>query len=277
MTRLSLSVILIGLLTACGQTNKEKSEAKNKGLNLDGYWILTNYIDKILETKSIAPQSSQRLTWDVIVFKFENDTIKTHGLIMESKYPASQKIESLTLIKGMAGSYNLVYNDLDRTIVANDIEGNDTINYIFRKIHKHEEKLVADIDGKAFFQQLEHNLYHLFINQIISGTYHPIVNYNNVNTIELLTDGTTSGFKNYNKYSIHDFFGTLHPFSDDAIMFEDSTKEVSGLGPPDYVEYYKWEFKQDTLILTKYETKDHERFTVGHKQYKLVKQNKNRH
>jgi len=58
------------LFASCGQTNKKVEGNEHAvGENLDGYWVLTNYIDDILKTKSIAPHISKQLTWDAIIFK----------------------------------------------------------------------------------------------------------------------------------------------------------------------------------------------------------------
>jgi len=274
MTRQLIFIFsILTLFTFCGQTEKKVNYILNKDkLNLDGYWILTNYIDKITETKSIEPQVRQlRLTWDAIIFKIDNDTIETHGLIMANKYPISNNLDSLTSLNA-GGKYKLTYSNIDNTIVAQDHSGSDSVTYKFRKINQDEHGLVKNIDGNPFFEQLEQNFCDYFIDIIFSGTYRPLTKTKSVLKMNLLPNETVNGFKSFDSYSIHDYFGTLHPFSGDAIIFTDSKKEIKENQPPDDSETFKWEFRNDTLILTEYLTEDFENYNLGKKQYTFIKE-----
>lgn len=274
MTKHLLSIItVLTLFTFCGQIEKQTtSSPKFDNLEIEGYWILTNYIDKINETKSIEPQVMQnRLTWDAIILKVEKDSIETHGLIMKSKLAFSKNIDSLTTLKGM-GNYKLNFDKTNNSIYAVDLSGVDTVIYRFRKIRDEEKRLVENIDGKPFFEQLSQNFYDYFIETITAGTYRPLTKSKDISTLNLTTNGIMNGFKKFDEYSIHDYFGTLHPFPGDAIIFTDTKKEIKENQPPDNSEAYKWEFKNDTLILTEYVTEDYERYKLGTTQYKFVRQ-----
>ena len=271
--QLIVIISVLTLFTFCGQTEKQSTEMQNNdNLDLDGYWILINYLDKIDETKSIEPQvRQQRLTLDAIILKIDNDTIETRGLIMTSNFQISQNPDSLTTITGM-GEYRLNYDKTVNLIFALDKSGVDTVKYTFRRIKENERRLVKDIDGKPFFEQLSQNFYAYFIETIISGTYRPLTKSKDISTLKLLTNGKINGFRKFDEYSIHDYFGTLHPYSGDAIIFTDTKKEIKENQPPDNSEAYKWEFKNDTLILTEYLTEDYENYRLGKTQYKFVRQ-----
>lgn len=274
MIKQHLTIItVLTLFTFCGQSEKQTtSSPKNDNLKIEGYWILTNYIDKINETKSIEPQVMQnRLTWDAIILKVENDSIETHGLIMKSKVAFSKNIDSLTTLTGM-GKYKLSFDKVNNSIYVADLSGADTVRYKFRKIRDDEKRIVENIDGKPFFEQLSQNFYEYFIETIFLGTYKPLTKSNDISTLNLLPNGKINGFKFFDEYSIHHYFGTLHPFPGDAIIFTDTKKEIKENQPPDNSEAYKWEFKNDTLILTEYVTEDYERYKLGTTQYKFVRQ-----
>lgn len=274
MTKQLLSIIsVLTLFTFCGQSEKQTASIpNNENLNIDGYWILTNYIDKINETKAIQLQVMQnKLTWDAIIFKIENDSIETHGLIMKHKIAFSKNLDSLTTLTGM-GEYILNFDKTANLIFAFEKSGVDTVKYTFRRIKENERRLVNDIDGKPFFEQLSQNFYAYFIETVISGTYRPLTKSKDISKLELLANGKINGFRKFDEYSIHDYFGTLHPFPGDAIIFTDTKKEIKENQPSDNSEAYKWEFKNDTLILTEYVTEDYERYKLGTTQYKFVRQ-----
>jgi hypothetical protein len=270
------------LFVSCGQTNKKVENNEHAVReNLDGYWVLTNYVDDILKTKSIAPHLSKRLTWDAIVVKIYGDSIATHGLGIENKFRLSDNADSLTVIKGL-GYYQLSYDKLLKQIRATAIneksDNHDTIIYYFRRVKALEQRLIAGIDGKPFFKNLEHNFYTFFIDSLISGTYKPLAKSNDFKILELGKADLTSGFKNYNKYSIHDYFGTLHPFDgNDAIIFEDTTITPLRNVPPTNIVFYSWKFNGDTLLLTEMLTENHERYYLGEKTFKLLRTKQHSH
>lgn len=258
----------------CGQSNKhEISSVNNDSLKLDGYWVLTNYIDAINESKSIAPQAKNTLTWNAIVLKIEKDSIEMHGLIMNSKTALSENIDSCAIITEKS-RYKLTLNQAESLIYAIDLNGEDTVKYKFRKINNDEENLVRNIDDQPFYKQLSLNFYNYFIETIIAGEYRSLSKSKNISTLQLLPNGKMSGFKKFDEFAIHDYFGTLHLFSSDVIIFTDTKKKIKENQPPNNSEAYKWEFIKDTLILTEYVTKDFENYKLGSKQYKFIKQYK---
>jgi len=264
------------LFASCGQTNK-KVEFKEHAVseNLDGYWVLTNYVDDILKTKSIASHTSKGLTRDAIIIKIQGDSLVTHGLIMGDKFRLSNNADSLTTIKGLRYyqlSYDKYIKQIRATAINDKSDRQDTITYYFRRVKSDEQRLIAGIDGKLFFENLEHNFYDFFIDSIIRGTYKPLGKSNDFKTLELGKANLTSGFKNYNRYSIHDYFGTSHPFGgNDAIVFEDTTISPPENAPPTNIVFYNWSFNGDTLTLTEMLTETHLSYYLGTKTFKLLR------
>jgi|SRR5690554_163933 len=216
----------------------------------------------------------KRLTWSAIILNIENGTLTYYGLILgNKKLKLSSTFDSLTVIQGM-GEYQLSYNSKVDILNAKSIndyyESKDSLNYSFRRVSKNEQRLIDGIDNKPFFNKLKPNFYSLFIDSLISGEYELI--RNNSEIMKLEKTGTLRGFKNYNKYFIHDYFGTLHPYSpEDAIIFEDTTIVYDGNEPPKNIGVYSWEFKGDTMILTEMLTETYDSYYKGIVQYEYIK------
>jgi len=266
---MSMKYLILPLLLLSLSCNQKKTNVLVSKENIEGYWILSNYIDKIMENKSIYPQVKQKLTWNVILLKIDNDSIETHGLIMKNKLSLSNNLDSLTTINGMNHNYELKYLSASKIITAINLEEKDTINYIFRKLKPDERRLINGIDNKYFHQGLSSNFYSFFIDNIISGSYKYVKD--STKSVDFYKNGTTKGFKGYNQFSIHDYFGTLHPFPSDAIIFRDTTKVRDFKKPPLHTGIYNWKFRKDTLILTEMKTKNYEEYFIGTEVYELIK------
>jgi hypothetical protein len=277
------SILSLIVLFSCQNSTKETIEDTPTTLNkenltsVDGYWIMSDYIDSILKNKTIEKQTRKRMTWTAVILHIENDTLTYYGLILgNKKLRLNNNYDSLTVIKGM-GEYQLSYNtgkDIIKAKSTKDYyESKDSLNYSFRRVNESEQRLINGIDNKPFFQKLEPNFYSVFIDSLISGDYKLLTD--NSSIMKLETTGTLSGFKSYNKYSIHDYFGTLHPYrQEDAIIFEDTTIISDGTGPPENIGVYSWGFNGDTLTLTEMLTETYDSYYNGTVKYKFIKKSR---
>lgn len=242
--------------------------------SLEGYWIMSDYIDSILHNKAIEKQTNKKLTSTAIILHVVKDSFTYHGLILGNEtLKLNNSSDSLAVTDGM-GEYQFSCDDKNDLIKAKCIKDNllmpDSLEYSFRRVRKHEQRLIEGIDNKLFFERLQPNFYSYFIDSLISGEYELIKNDSKIMKLE--NTGTVSGFKNYNKYKIHDYFGTLHPFRpEDVIVFEDTTIVHNGNGPPGNIDIYSWEFKKDTLILTEMLTETYESYYNGTVKYEFIK------
>ena len=184
---------------------------------------------------------------------------------MNNQLSISNSLDSLTTINGVHHNYKLKYLSTSKTITAIDLEGKDTISYIFRKVNSNEKRLVS----KYLNGTLGSRFNSFFIDNIISGSYKYVKD--STKTVDFYKNGTTKGFKEYNQFSIHDYFGTLHPFPGDAIIFRDTTKIRDFKKPPLHTGIYNWKFKKDTLILTEMKTKNYEEYFIGTEVHELIK------
>ncbi|WP_299460493.1 hypothetical protein [uncultured Microscilla sp.] len=147
----------------------------------------------------------------------------------------------------------------------------DSIKYTFRRIRKNERKLVKGIEDKSWHPIKTFPPF--FIEQLISGKYKALNKDRQAPLMTLDTTGKVHGFKKYNKYYIHSYFLTHHPYRpEDAIIFEDTTIQLNNNRPMHNSVVYSWEFRQDTLILTEMHTQSYEQWNKGTKTYTFIKQ-----
>ena len=140
MNRFKYIFLIFSLIVffSCRNRTNETLENNYNNLNetdlasLDGYWIMSNYIDSILQNKTIEEQTRKRLTWTAIILHIENDTLTYYGLILgNKKLKLNSKYDSLTIIKGM-GEYQLSYDNKMDILKAKSTkdyyESNDSLN-----------------------------------------------------------------------------------------------------------------------------------------------------
>ncbi len=272
------------LLFSCTSSQSETSISTNlkaenpitkEVISLDGYWIMSEYIDGILSTRSIQEHRRKPLTWSALILEIKRDSMNSNGLLQGNiNLAISENIDSLTLIRGEIGSYKLSYSEATNTIraecISKRVKSGDSFEYTFRRLKNSERRLTYNDKEELTTPTIKTNFYSFFIDSLISGKYAPLDS--NLNFMRLESDGRTTGFKGFNKYFIHTYFGTSHPFTpEDAIIFTDTTITNPPNQPPINNGVFSWKFKGDTLILTEMVTKNHEQFFLGSKAYVYLK------
>lgn len=280
-------VILFG--TGCQPTqDKGASESssvdtifidKSKSTSLDGHWILADYIDSIFKDKAIGKHRLYYISWSAMSLNIQKDSMFTTGLLFtKRKIKINPNGDTLGSIKDF-GTFVFQYNKETDKIEATDIlpeENNKFKNkkYIFRRVT--EQRLLDILDKKDAFK-INDGFYQLFIDSLIAGEYKSATNGQ---IMTLTTEGLMTGFKKYNKYHIHDYFGTTHPFQNyDVIYFEDTTVVSTGNAPPTKTQicYYNWIFSGDTLTLTEMVTENYDEYFLGSQTYRFIRTKKHNH
>lgn len=241
---------------------------------LEGNWVMSNYLDSIKKYKAIERFTMAPLTLSAIGLNITQDSIHTYGLLYgEQGKKLSSRYDSLTMFTRWHHyqlSYDKVQDQIRAVFIKSRQEAKDSIQYIFRRFTEDEKELVKGIEHgrwhpSASFEQF-------FIEKLMSGKYVPLGNKFQP-TMVLDTTGKVTGFKQYNQYHIHSYFGTLHPYRhEDAIIFEDTTAIRKSLRPPTNISIYSWEFRQDTLVLTEMLTETYEQWHKGTKVFRFIKQ-----
>lgn len=241
---------------------------------LEGNWVMSNYLDSIRKYKAIERFSLAPLTFTAIVLKVKQDSLYSYGLLhLHKNGKLSHQYDSLTTMQSWH-DYRLSYDKSKDQIKAVFVKGRqgakDSIQYIFRRFTEDEKRLVKGIERSKWLPS--ESFEQFFIEKLMSGKYVPLGNKFQPAMV-LDTTGKVTGFKQYNQYHIHSYFGTLHPYRpEDAIIFEDTTAVRKSLGPPTNIGIYSWEFCQDTLILTEMLTETYEQWHKGTKVFKFIKQ-----
>lgn len=285
-TTLYLLTLIVLWGTGCrpaqenGATENNTADTTITPTNLDGYWILADYIDSIFKDQAIGKHRLYHISWSAMSLHIQKDSLFSTGLIFftNKKIKINPDSDTLGSIKDF-GTFLFHYNKETDRIEATDIlpEKNNKFKdkkYIYRRVT--EKRLLDILDSKDEFK-IRDGFHQLFIDSLIAGEYQPI---NNKQKMMLTNDGSMKGFKKYNKYSIHDYFGTSHPFQNyDAICFKDTTVISPGNAPPPKAQicYYNWTFSGDTLTLTELVTKNHEKYFLGKQAYKFIKTKKHNH
>lgn len=271
--------LAIGCLPKVGEpptTDKleaDRSAGSEELKSLDGYWILTDYFDNIFKYKEIAKHRLHPIAWSTMNFKIHADSLFSTGLLFIKKevkiYPNLDTIASIDEFGTFVFRYDI---QSDKIFATKNPHGKDSkINlktYTYRRVT--EKQLLKILDCKDVFK-IQKGFYQLFIDSLIAGEYKST---ENGQVLRLTNSDRMSGFKKYNTYHIHDYFGTYNPFQNyDAICFKDTTIVSSGNTPPTSAQlsYYNWTFSGDTLALTELLTENYEEYFLGKKTYTFIK------
>jgi hypothetical protein len=283
---------------SCDQpVNPENTEVKaeashnsssSKMKSIDGFWILSEYIDGIFRDRAIAKHRMYPIAWSSLILQVRNDSLFSTGLLYST---LKEKInaESDTLCSIMEYSkYTLFYDEQSDKILAKIIEPNPTdkfkeLTYHYRRI---EEEAILDIINNSgwflkrkFYFEIHQSFNDLFIDSLINGKYTSLDSSTFGKILSLNKRGETDGFQNFNRFGIHDYWGTLHPYQNlDAMLFEDTTIEKQNILPSkSEFSVFNWVFSGDTLILKEMETDTWDEWYLGKRRYKFLKSERQSH
>jgi hypothetical protein len=241
--------------------------------SLDGYWILTDYLDSILKDRSISKHRMYPIAWSAMALNIHRDTLYSTGLINGSRgMKVHSYMDTLAVIEGY-GKYALRYNTRNDYIEATAISTDQAPKtaartFKYRRVTEGRLKRILQNNDQ---RGLKEGFYQLFIDSLIAGEY---TSLNDGHALVLTSDGIISGFRSYNRYRIHDYFGTLHPFGNyDALWFEDTTAISSGQfpPPPSAIQFFHWSFSGDTLLLTEMMTDNYDEYYLGKRRYTFIR------
>jgi len=238
------------------QDNTKDTIITPKFRNLEGNWILSEYYDSIIKHKKIQEYSFYYISLNAISLYIKNDSINNIGLLFKNqKFMLNSKNDTLCLIDDF-GVFAFFYNNKTDIIECVNIKPEKSDKFKSHKFHfrRVTEKRLNEILAIRNFFKVKDKFNQLFIDSLIAGEYKNS-NFKN-ERITFSTNGKIQGFKNYNRFYLHDYFGTINPYGNDAILFEDTTILDRPKGKLIYKKEcaFRWRFLGDTLILTKLET-----------------------
>jgi hypothetical protein len=249
--------------------NKPKlpKPVNDKWKHLNGNWVMVEFIDNVLTYKSIAKYRTKTAPiWVTWAFNIDGDSLYSHGLVYSGIIPLiTDDSDTLGIIKeGYAFYYDKKTDRIKSVSQTNKKEkatfrrATGRLNDILRiSLHRQPDVVITDKPD---------NLYQFFVDNLIAGTYVPVSDYKGVKTMILSRDGSVKGFKGFDTYNLHDFFGTSHPAgNNDALWFYDTEP---GRDTP-----YKWQYSDSTFILTRmHRNTGSDMYHVGTEKYEFIKQ-----
>lgn len=249
------------------KTEKITSRSDLKWKHLEGNWILKEFTDNVLRDKTIGKHRSTPLATQAWAFTIDNDSLESAGLLygFSVKYDerAGSKGDTLLHVETFGETFTFIYDiKTDRIIAYNTTAGHAKEKYSYRRATGRLNKILA---YTPFNYQTGDSMYHFLTDSLIVGKYNPSANYAGIGTVIFRKGGSVSGFRNFDTYFIHDYFGTLHPFGDhDALIFERSDSETG--------EVYNWKFRGKKLTLTKMHTDTGgDSYYLGTEKYEFIK------
>lgn len=242
------------------QPNEADARSKTKSAKAEGWWLLCDYHDRIMETNSIGKFSLAPPVFDAILVNVTNDSVFTSGTV-QPDYRTSRS-EGDTLCK--TGTMKFVFRKRSNELTVEFTDKNKVRTvYHYRRMLSHEYlALTKDVFVKGKFWPLKQNYRSWFVAHLISGSYR---NVKDGSTLNLNNNESMSGFAKWNAFEVDDYFGSGHRTSElDMIRFQDSTRTGA-------LKDYNWRWLKDTLILTSIVGKDGS--VLGTEQHKFVRQN----
>ncbi len=234
-------------------TSQTSSTVGTDSSSLDEYWILTDYYDNILKYKTIAKYRLLPISWQAMLLKISGNKTYASGLInlMFKEIPSDFKSDTVGSIDDFwTGVF--VLNRITGYIEAKGIStnGDDKI-YKYRRVNDSFLKTMLSKDTLW----LEQVFTQIFIDSILVGRYVSLDN--DSNALQLLSDGRAYGFKGYESFKIHSYFGTLHNFGNEDII------NFSG-------NFYSWKFNGNQFTLTEmYEIPESDNYQLGKIKYRF--------
>ncbi len=214
--------------------------------SLNGVWGMTNYFDTIITKKELAKYRLQAPTWFAILLKIQNKNLYAYGSIYKSQKTIHYNSDTIATFKHFDYKWNLIKKDSLLTLIRYDSIKKETEKYIYRK----REDLKLMIENDTCPDYFDDNVTIYFNQKILSGEY---INIHTNKKIIFTKDGKIKGFRGYDSYRIRNYFGTLHPHNnlDVVRLINTSNNKTMELN---------WKFKNDKLILSKFNVEIVDRF-----------------
>jgi hypothetical protein len=230
-------------------------------IDLNGTWVMTNYLDSILKYKSIAKYRMLPASWFAIIIEIENDSIRTYGSIYDNSFVAVSKTDTICIIdRTLSGLYSLTYIETTGNLELKQINTKnrkvDSVTYMYQK-RTDLEFLTNNLDK---VHKTGSNFTKYFNKNLVAGQYNL---YRKV--VRFLEDDRVENFQNYKEYQVGNYFGTYHPFQDrDILILTSNDGEV---------DYWEWKIISNNLILTKLtiDWKKSDDYELTKETYKLTK------
>lgn len=248
-----LFILIIFMLMSCGVSDRQQANVNTSETQsliqdpseLYGLWAMVDYVDSVLEYKTISTYHLLGPSWIAILIDMNKNTIRTHGSIYDLIIPFKPKGDTLCVFEKVTNTqWALILNPVTKNVELRSMNSekgkNDPRVYEFHK----RPDLNFLLDTLDNVHETRTSFTQLFNDSLFSGTY---VTLGKNDLITFGPQGQMKGFQDFSKYKVDVFFGTLNYYNnmDNITFYRDLPDDSEAFS----WESYHWQFKGDTLLL----------------------------
>lgn len=213
-----------------------------------GAWVLAEFYDSIVVHRRIGRYRRPVPVWTSLLLRVDSTVVRCNGILLPRTERYSRWGRDTLLVLEQYGEQTFVYDAMqDRIRVFFMVDADPKERSMeYRRLRPDEHHLLTGIDSQhrdsAFV--FEENYRKHLVGRLFAGRFEPLDKGQHAFSID--GRGRISGHPIWNEFWFHDYFGTLHPFEDDAdgLVFTDTTRQWPGNTFP-----FNWSFLGDTLVL----------------------------
>ena len=203
-----------------------------------GDWILVEFHDSIQAHKRIGAYRLPPPVWSALLLRVGPDPVDRYGSLLPHERASRTSAGDALLELNDHATMTFVHDPgSDRILVhwTDDErpERHGTLHY--RRLLANESFLTENLDQRLALRKNDHAY---LLRTLFAGDYLPV---GSAKAFSISDSGVISGHPSWREFSFHDYFGTLHPYTNDMDALHFGTADTS------YA--FNWRFRSDTLIL----------------------------
>lgn len=251
-------IFFIALQTYSGVACATQSEDKT-----NGWWILHEYHDRIMNNRCIGEFSFERPVYSSILIKITADSVYSYGSIFPCRVSPILEGDTITMIDGMHEKLPLFRSTKQNELLITYTDQNGMIQtFHYRRMRSNELiALTKNLEDSAHHWQLDKNYQGFFQEQFFTGTFTDPEGH----SFTINKRGDVKGFGKWNSCRVDNFFGTTHwTGKRDRVRFNNIANARA-------FQDYNWRYRGDTLILRKFVGPDIEQYKLGKEEVRYIR------
>lgn len=277
MKNIFYTFIVISLFFSCKSNNNQAAKdsltaepaadhtnelIKKFGPIIQGNWVKKNYIDKVVEKKSVLAAADE--VHDITAMYIDIDSLKKDSLAVVLGWANHDSSEGILKFQQGKNPSSLKFNGGN---LEYSINKSDTL-LTFSRFDEAKKKIISTTFIRAMIKSpkddLGYGLSYLINKGLIAGNYLMTDTIGSSSKVTFTNDGKVDGFLNHSKYEIN-FDLNSDPMDNlDEIGFDRDTKNHAS---------FSYKINADTLSLyNTHPNADSTELILGKRVYKLVKQ-----
>lgn len=213
-----------------------------------GAWLLSEFHDSIIVHRRVGRYRRPVPVWTALLLRVDSTVVRCNGILLPRTERYTRWGSDTLLVLDKYGQQTFVYDAMqDRLRVFFGDDSNfKEMSMEYRRLRPDEHHLLTGIDSQlrdsAF--AFEENYHKHLVELLFAGRFEPLDIGQHGFGID--GNGRVTGHPVWNEFWFHDYFGTLHPFENDAdgLVFTDTTRKW-----PENTFPFDWRFFGDTLVL----------------------------